>query len=576
MPVNITRRTSLNDVSFPEDIHPVLRRIYAARNIQSAMELDYSLQGLLPFEALLGIDKAVTLLANALRENKKILIVADFDADGATSCALALRGLKLMGFSDVLYVVPNRFEFGYGLSPEIVEVAAEMQPDVIITVDNGISSIEGVAQARSRNIDVLITDHHLPGLSLPDANAIVNPNQPGDSFPSKNLAGVGVMFYILIALRSHLREQNWFAANNIPEPNLAELLDLVALGTVADVVPLDHNNRILVAQGLARIRSGKCCPGIRELLQAANRNLRNTAAQDLSFAVAPRLNAAGRLTDMSLGIECLLTDDQRLAKDMALKLEQLNKERREIQAEMQAQAMIDIADLDLNNQASLPNGVCLFNENWHQGVVGILAGRIKDQINRPAIVFAKDKEGYIKGSARSISSVHIRDVLDTIASQHPGIISKFGGHAMAAGLTIRESDLEQFKVVFDQITGMFLSGDELEGVLVSDGELSVNELSFDLAEKIISSGPWGQGFPEPVFDGEFEIINTRVVGERHLKLQLRHPGNNRSIDAIAFNITDEDWPEATGRVQTVYKLDINEFAGRRQLQLVVDYISPVE
>jgi len=296
----------------------------------------------------------------------------------------------------------------------------------------------------------------------------------------------------------------------------------------------------------------------------------------LSFAVAPRLNAAGRLTDMSLGIECLLTDDQRLAKDMALKLEQLNKERREIQAEMQAQAMIDIADLDLNNQASLPNGVCLFNENWHQGVVGILAGRIKDQINRPAIVFAKDKEGYIKGSARSISSVHIRDVLDTIASQHPGIISKFGGHAMAAGLTIRESDLEQFKVVFDQITGMFLSGDELEGVLVSDGELSVNELSFDLAEKIISSGPWGQGFPEPVFDGEFEIINARVVGERHLKLQLRHPGNNRSIDAIAFNITDEDWPEATGRVQTVYKLDINEFAGRRQLQLVVDYISPVE
>jgi len=576
MPVNITRRTSLNDVSFPEDIHPVLRRIYAARNIQSAMELDYSLQGLLPFEALLGIDKAVTLLANALRENKKILIVADFDADGATSCALALRGLKLMGFSDVLYVVPNRFEFGYGLSPEIVEVAAEMQPDVIITVDNGISSIEGVAQARSRNIDVLITDHHLPGLSLPDANAIVNPNQPGDSFPSKNLAGVGVMFYILIALRSHLREQNWFAANNIPEPNLAELLDLVALGTVADVVPLDHNNRILVAQGLARIRSGRCCAGTRELLKAANRSLQNTTAQDLSFVVAPRLNAAGRLTDMSLGIECLLTDDQRLAKDMALKLEQLNKERREIQAEMQAQAMIDIADLDLNNQASLPNGVCLFNENWHQGVVGILAGRIKDQINRPAIVFAKDKEGYIKGSARSISSVHIRDVLDTIASQHPGIISKFGGHAMAAGLTIRESDLEQFKVVFDQITGMFLSGDELEGVLVSDGELSVNELSFDLAEKIISSGPWGQGFPEPVFDGEFEIINARVVGERHLKLQLRHPGNNRSIDAIAFNITDEDWPEATGRVQTVYKLDINEFAGRRQLQLVVDYISPVE
>ncbi len=575
MPINITRRTFRNDVSFSGDIHPVLRRIYAARNIQSAAELDYSLRGLLPFAALLGMDQAVTLLANAFKENKKLLIVADFDADGATSCALALRGLKLMGFSDVQYVVPNRFEFGYGLSPEIVEVASDLKPDVIITVDNGISSIEGVALARSRNIEVLITDHHLPGSTLPDANAIVNPNQPGDSFPSKNLAGVGVMFYILIALRSHLREQNWFAVNNIPEPNLAELLDLVALGTVADVVPLDHNNRILVAQGLARIRSGKCCAGIRELLKAANRSLKNITAQDLSFAVAPRLNAAGRLTDMSLGIECLLTDDQQLAKDMALKLEQLNKERREIQAEMQAQAMIDIADLDLNDQASLPNGLCLFNENWHQGVVGILAGRIKDQINRPAIVFAKDKEGYIKGSARSISSVHIRDVLDTIASQHPGIISKFGGHAMAAGLTIREADFDQFSSLFDQVTGRFLSGDELDGVLFSDGELSVNELSFELAEKIISSGPWGQGFPEPVFDGEFEVINTRVVGERHLKLQLRHPGNNRAIDAIAFNITDEDWPESTGRVQTVYKLDINEFAGRRQLQLLINYIMPL-
>lgn len=575
MPINITRRTCRNDVSFSGDIHPVLQRIYAARNIQSAVELDYSLQGLLPFAALLGIDKAVTLLVNARKENNKLLIVADFDADGATSCALALRGLKLMGFSDVQYVVPNRFEFGYGLSPEIVEVAAEKKPDVIITVDNGISSIEGVALARSRNIDVLITDHHLPGSALPNANAIVNPNQPGDTFPSKNLAGVGVMFYILIALRSHLREQNWFAANNIPEPNLAGLLDLVALGTVADVVPLDHNNRILVAQGLARIRSGKCCPGIKELLKAGNRSLQNITAQDLSFAVAPRLNAAGRLTDMSLGIECLLTDDPRSAKDMALKLEQLNKDRREIQAEMQAQAMIDIADLDLNNQASLPNGVCLFNENWHQGVVGILAGRIKDQINRPAIVFAKDKEGYIKGSARSISSVHIRDVLDTIASQHPGIISKFGGHAMAAGLTIQEADFDQFSKLFDQVTGMFLSGEELNGVLVSDGELSANELDFELAEKIISSGPWGQGFPEPVFDGEFEIINSRIVGKRHLKLQLRHPGNNRPIDAIAFNITDEDWPDSTGRVQTVYKLDINEFAGKRQLQLLIDYIMPL-
>lgn len=576
MPVNITRRASLNDVSFPVDIHPVLQRIYAARNIKSETELDYSLQGLLPFGSLLGIEQAVNLLVNALQQNKKLLIVADFDADGATSCVVAMRGLKQMGFHNIQYLVPNRFEFGYGLSPEIVEVATDMKPDVIITVDNGISSMEGVALARSRNIEVLITDHHLAGSTLPAANAIVNPNQPGDSFASKNLAGVGVMFYILIALRSTLREQNWFATNNIIEPNLAELLDLVALGTVADVVPLDHNNRILVAQGLARIRSGKCCPGIRELLQTTNRNLRNTTAQDLSFVVAPRLNAAGRLTDMSLGIECLLSDDQQSAKDMALRLDQLNKERREIQAEMQSQAMVDIADLDLNKQDTLPNGLCLFNENWHQGVVGILAGKIKEQINRPVIVFARDKDGYIKGSARSINGVHIRDVLDTVASHHPGIISKFGGHAMAAGLTILESDLEQFKKVFDEITAMFLSGNELDGALISDGELSVNELSFDLAEKIISSGPWGQGFPEPLFDGEFEVINTRIVGERHLKLQLRHPGNNKAIDAIAFNITDEDWPESTGRVQTIYKLDINEFAGRRQLQLVVDYISPVE
>ncbi len=576
MPVNITRRVSLNDVSFPEGIHPVLQRIYAARNIKSESELDYSLQGLLPFDSLLGIEQAVNLLVNALQQNKKLLIVADFDADGATSCVVAMRGLKQMGFHNIQYLVPNRFEFGYGLSPEIVEVATDMKPDVIITVDNGISSMEGVALARSRNIEVLITDHHLAGSTLPAANAIVNPNQPGDSFASKNLAGVGVMFYILIALRSTLREQNWFAQNNIAEPNLAELLDLVALGTVADVVPLDHNNRILVAQGLARIRSGKCCPGIRELLQTANRNLRNTTAQDLSFVVAPRLNAAGRLTDMSLGIECLLSDDQLSAKEMALRLDQLNKERREIQAEMQSQAMLDIADLDLNKQDTLPNGLCLFNKNWHQGVVGILAGKIKEKINRPVIVFARDKDGYIKGSARSISGVHIRDVLDTVASHHPGIISKFGGHAMAAGLTILESDLEQFKKVFDEITGMFLSGNELDGALISDGELSVNELSFDLAEKIISSGPWGQGFPEPLFDGEFEVITTRIVGERHLKLQLRHPGNNKAIDAIAFNITDEDWPESTGRVQTIYKLDINEFAGRRQLQLVVDYISPVE
>lgn len=575
MPVNILRRAIPAGIELDGDIHPVLRRIYAARNIQSAAELDYSLKGLLPFTALKGMEQAVTLLAGALTADKRLLIVADFDADGATSCALALRGLRLMGCNHVHYVVPNRFEFGYGLSPEIVKVASELKPDVLITVDNGIASVEGVALARSRNIEVLITDHHLPGATLPDASAIVNPNQPGDDFPSKNLAGVGVMFYILIALRSHLREQDWFAVNNIMEPNLAELLDLVALGTVADVVPLDHNNRILVAQGLARIRSGKCCAGIRELLKTANRSITNVVAQDLSFAVAPRLNAAGRLTDMSLGIECLLGDDPAVAAGMAAELDRLNKERREIQAEMQTQAMIDIAGLDLDDQQALPNGVCLFNAGWHQGVVGILAGKIKDRLHRPAIVFARDKGGYIKGSARSIQGVHIRDVLDTIASRHPEIMNKFGGHAMAAGLTIRETDLEQFRTLFDQVTGMFLSTDGRAGVLMSDGELSIDECSFDLAGEIISAGPWGQGFPEPLFDGEFEIVTSRIVGEKHLKLQLRTPGNHRIVEAIAFNVTDTDWPESASRVQAVYKLDINEFAGRRQLQLVIEQISPV-
>lgn len=575
MPVTINRRPLTGEADFPSDIHPVLKRIYLARNVRSVEELDNSLKGLLPWELLEGIDQATPLLAQAIAEKKRLLIVADFDADGATSCALAMRGLRAMGATDVHYVVPNRFEFGYGLSPEIVEVATQLKPDVLITVDNGIASIEGVALARSRGMEVIITDHHLPGACLPAASAIINPNQPGDRFPSKNLAGVGVMFYLLIALRSYLREQNWFATKNIPEPNLAGLLDLVALGTVADVVPLDRNNRILVAQGLARIRAGKCCPGIREILKTANRPLNNITAQNLSFSVAPRLNAAGRLTDMSLGIECLLADDEAGARNMALELDKLNKERREIQEEMQVQAWEDLAHLDFNDGAVLPNGVCLFNELWHQGVVGILAARIKDRLNRPVIAFARDKDGYIKGSARSINGVHIRDVLDTLANLHPGIIDKFGGHAMAAGLTIRAELLEQFSQLFDRMVGNFMP-ENRDGALLSDGALTARELNFDLAEKIMSSGPWGQGFPEPVFDGEFELINSRIVGEKHLKLQLRLPGSSQPLEAIAFNITDEDWPACVSRVQTLYKLDINEFAGRRQLQLMIDYIAPID
>ena len=573
--MHITRRQPAHHFELPDDMHPVLRRIYAARDIKSPAELDYSLQGLLPYASLLGMDRAVSLLAAALKKQKCILIVADYDADGATACALAMRGLTLMGFQDVHFFVPNRFEFGYGLSPEVVEAAAELGPDILVTVDNGIASVEGVALARKRNIEVLITDHHLPGTKLPEASAIVNPNQPGDPFPSKHLAGVGVMFYLLIALRSHLRGQKWFARNKIPEPNLADLLDLVALGTVADVVPLDHNNRILVAQGLKRIRSGKCCAGIRELLKIANRSLPNVSAQDLSFAMAPRLNAAGRLTDMALGIECLLTDDDGAAAEMTQALDQLNRERREIQAEMQSQAMLDIASFGLEG-SSLPDGICLFNESWHQGVVGVLAGKIKDHLHRPAIVFAEDKDGCIRGSARSIHGVHIRDVLDTIANRHPGLIGKFGGHAMAAGLTIRKSDLEQFRTRFNEVVTQFFPADHRQGTLYTDGELAADDLGLELAEQIAGAGPWGQGFPEPVFDGEFDLVKSRVVGEKHLKLELRTPDRNRKIGAIAFNVTDEDWPASVERVQTVYRLDVNEYGGRREVQLVIEHIAPLK
>ena len=411
MPPEIKRSPLAEEIDLPSDIHPVLRRIYAARDIKTADDLDYSLNKLLPYEDLSNIQEAVALLAEAIKSNRRILIVADFDADGATSCVVGMQGLRQMGATDVVYVVPNRFEFGYGLSPEIVEVAAEMSPDLLVTVDNGISSLEGVQLARDKGIDVLITDHHLPGEQLPNANAIVNPNHVGDKFQSKMLAGVGVMFYILVALRAHLREQNWFQEQEIPEPNLAELLDLVALGTVADVVPIDRNNRLLVSQGLARIRSGNCRPGIKALLLAANRTLERVTAQDMGFAVGPRLNAAGRLSDMSLGIECLLSDDEMQARNMAVRLDESNKERREIQNDMQEQDLIDITELDLDD-TEMPFGVCLFNEDWHQGVVGILASKIKDKLHRPVIAFARDKDGLIKGSARSISCVHIRDVLD--------------------------------------------------------------------------------------------------------------------------------------------------------------------
>ena len=551
-------------------LHPVLARVLAARGVLSVSEMDYTLEKLIPATSLSGMDDAVALLIDALAEGKRILVVADFDADGATGCAVAVRGLRLLGAAHVDYVVPNRFEFGYGLTPEIVAVAAERAPDLLVTVDNGISSIDGVADAAARNIPVIVTDHHLPGECLPAAAAIVNPNQPGDRFPSKCLAGVGVMFYLLIALRAALRATGWFDARGQKEPNLARLLDLVALGTVADVVPLDVNNRILVAQGVSRIRSGRAQPGVAALLEVAGRDGRRLTAADLAFAVAPRLNAAGRLTDMTLGIECLLSDDPLAAAEMAATLDELNRERRDIEARMRDQAITQVEALGLEAEAVLPYGLCLFDADWHPGVVGIVASRIKERLNRPVIAFAPDGEDMLKGSARSVSGVHVRDALDAVAAQHPGLLSKFGGHAMAAGLSLERARFDEFRAAFDAQVRRHLSAGDLRGTIVSDGPLESADIGLTLALALQSAGPWGQGFPEPVFDGEFQVHSSRVVGERHMKLTLSAGGRAPPVDAIAFNAL-EYWPSGAKVVRLAYKLDVNFFRGRETAQLVVEH-----
>ena len=569
---SIVRRAVPDNQSLPDSIHPVLRRIYAARNIAGMEELDYSLEGLCSYHALGGIDAAVKLLADALEQERRILIVADFDADGATGCALAIRGLRQMGARDVRYIVPSRFDYGYGLTPGIVEVAAADKPDLLITVDNGISSIDGVELARSYGIDVLVTDHHLPGAALPRANAIVNPNLPGDAFPSKSLAGVGVVFYLLAALRTHLRDSGWFERHGLADPRLVDLLDLVALGTVADVVPLDRNNRILVEQGLKRVRAGRCIPGIRALLLVAGRRYQQALASDFGFAVGPRLNAAGRLTDMTLGIECLLCDDEEQAMEMAASLDKLNKERREIQQHMQDSAAADLPEL---GGADMPFGLCLFNADWHQGVVGVLASRLKDEWHRPVIAFARDRDGQLKGSGRSIAAIHLRDLLDSIATGSPGLIRKFGGHAMAAGLAIDERDFDAFRRCFETACQARLSVDDLTGVIHSDGELQATDLNLTLAASIQEGGPWGNGFPEPVFDGVFQLTERRIVGERHLKMSLALPGSPRRIDAIAFYTLDEDWPADVNHVHLAYRLDINEYNGRRSEQLIAEFVEPI-
>ncbi|MCG4451768.1 single-stranded-DNA-specific exonuclease RecJ [Pseudomonas sp. MMS21-TM103] len=553
------------------NLPPLLTRLYAARGVQSLAELDKGLARLIPYQQLKGIEAAVELLVQALEQGQRMLIVGDFDADGATASTVGVLGLRMLGAAHVDYLVPNRFEFGYGLTPEIVAVALQRQPHLLITVDNGISSVEGVAAAKAAGLMVLVTDHHLPGAELPVADAIVNPNQLGCQFPSKALAGVGVIFYVLLALRARLRELNWFSAQR-PEPNLAELLDLVALGSVADVVPLDANNRILVHQGLARIRAGRARPGLRAILEVAGRQAERITSTDLGFILGPRLNAAGRLDDMSLGIECLLCEDEALARDMAVELDQLNQDRKAIEQGMQREALAQLKELPLED---MPFGLCLFDADWHQGVIGILASRLKERYHRPTIAFADAGDGVLKGSARSVPGFHIRDALDAVAAKHPQLISKFGGHAMAAGLSLPEANFGAFAAAFDAEVRRQLDEDDLTGRLLSDGALSVEEFHLPLAKELRNAGPWGQHFPEPLFHGVFQVVQQRLVGDKHLKLVLKTECGGQTLDGIAFNIDREVWPNPTVRwVELAYKLDVNEYRGRESVQLMVAHLAP--
>ncbi len=588
MPPKITQRiANLENSQFSNDIPPLLQRIYLGRGITSDKQLDRSLTKLPKPDNLKGLSEGVSLLAEALRKQQSVLIVGDFDADGATSTALTLLAMGSMGLQNIDFIVPNRFEYGYGLTPEIVALAQQQSPDLIITVDNGTSSINGVKAAKEAGIKVLISDHHLPGTELPEADAILNPNQRNCEFPSKNLAGVGVVFYLLSALRSHLRKAGWFAENNLTEPNMAEWLDLVALGTVADVVPLDQTNRVLVHQGLQRIRAGKTRPGIQALLDLAGKDRQRLVAADMGFALGPRLNAAGRLDDMSIGIECLLANDDYLAREYAVQLDELNRDRRVIEADMQREGLAILDQLNLNgpneDESDLPWGLCLFDENWHQGVVGLLASRIKDRVHRPVIAFADastiDSEGKVKdqeykGSARSIPGLHIRDALEAVASSNPELISKFGGHAMAAGLSLKAVNYPAFAAAFDEEVKRRLISADLEAEIATDGELGTEQLNLETGYLLREAGPWGQHFPEPLFQGEFTIVQQRIVGEKHLKLLLAVDEQKQQlIDAIAFNVDTDIWPnQDADKIRLVYKLDINVWQGRESLQLMVETI----
>jgi len=575
MPRTIRRRPVPEIPGFGQQLPPILRRIYVARGVRSDAELQYRLQNLAQPASLAGAEAAAAILARAIRERQRILIVGDFDADGATSTALAVLGLTAMGAEAPDFRVPSRFSDGYGLTPAIVErLATENSlPDVLVTVDNGISAIEGVAAAKAAGIEVIVTDHHLPGEVLPAADAIVNPNQPGCDFMSKHAAGVGVMFYVLSVLRRHLREGGHFADGG--EPAMADLLDLVALGTVADVVPLDHNNRILVDQGVRRIRRGLARPGILALLEVAGKDFRQISASDLGFVIGPRLNAAGRLDDMSRGIACLLEDDPMAARALALELDRLNRERRGIEDGMRQQAQSLMESLSLEGD-ELPWGLALFDDQWHQGVIGILASRIKEQVHRPVIAMAPAEDGaLVKGSARSIPGLHIRDLLADVDARHPGLLRQYGGHAMAAGMTLGRDSVSWFQQAFDARVREVLDAEALEQVILTDGPLNENDLTLATAEMLEKAGPWGQQFPEPLFDGEFAVVNQRIVGEKHLKLLVRPLAGRELVDAICFNTGAEVPDYCASGARLVFRPEVNHFRGRRSLQMLVQHIEPL-